>query len=513
MINKCYPRNYRTMRHIIICVIATLLWACSGGDEGTKRHVKQDSDTLYTFEAAMAVYGFSPERALHILDSAVIVGNVPEHMALFGRMRIYSMSHMHSAVDSLLHGPEGVRLDSARAIGIRLLQRDSEAVNLATQQDVLEVLLYTAQQQCDSIAALRWARQLVDVCHREDAETEALRNEAEVGLLMCQMGQTDAGLARLDSVIGLLDDGNGRFNELDATIIAMKRKINALTTLKRYAETLPLSRRIIDALNDYEAHPLRYHDGTYREPADSASRADYIQFYRSQAQEFITAAYAALGDNANMVETYEQLESAMLETSAREHLARYKEMERRLQEKIKLQEAENRNSLMRTATAALIVGILLILLFALYMYYQNRRIKEKNHALVKLIEQQQQQSSHDASPKASNDDNRALFEAIDTRIRNERLFAKADLGRQDICDLFSIRREVLNKLLTDHADGLSFPAYINSIRMAEACRLLRDERQMTVTAIAENVGLTVRNLRKIFAEQYGMTPTEFRNSN
>ena len=497
---------------VICCLIASVLLGSVGcSTKSTKNRVPQVSDTLYTFSAAMEVYDFSPERGLRILDSAELVGNVTKYMADFGRMRIYSASHMHSAVDSLLHGHEGVRLDSARTIGMRLLQHDSVAHNPCMQQNVLESLLYTAQQRNDNIDALRWARQLVDVCHRQGSETEALRNEAEVGLLMCRMGQSDAGLARLDSVVGLLDDGKGHFNELDATIIAMKRKIDALTSLKRYAETLPLSRRIIATLNDYEAHPDRYHDGTYREPTNAVSRADYIQFYRTQAQEYITAAYAALGNNANMVETYEQLESAMLKTSAREHLARYNEMEHRLQEKIKLQEVENRNRLMRTATVTLIVGILLILLFALYMYYQNLRIKNKNRALVHLIEQQQ--ASHEASHKASNNDNRALFEEIDSQIRNERIFANPDLGRQDICDLFNIRREVLNKLLTDHAGGLSFPAYINHIRIAEACRLLRDEPQMTVTTIAENVGLTVRNLRKIFAEQYGMTPTEFRNSN
>ena len=501
----------KNIAYSIICATAALLLICSGCGKGKSgHHVPQARDTLYTFSAAMDVYDYSPEQALRILDSAVIVGNVSEHEVDFGRMRIYSASHMRSAVDSLLRGPEGVRLDSARAIGTRLLQHDSIVGNLGRQQDVLECLLYTAQQRSDSVEAMRWASQLVDVCHRQGAETEALRNEAEVGLLMCQMGQTDAGLARLDSVIGLLDDGNGRFNELDATIIAMKRKINALTTLKRYAEILPLSRRIIGALNNYEAHPYRYHDGTYREPVNLVDRTDYIRFYRSQAEEYITAAYAALGDNANMVETYEQLEHAMLETSAREHLARYNEMEHRLQEKIKLQEAESRNRMMRTATAALIVGIELILLFALYMYYQNRRVKSKNRALVKLIEQQQALSG--ASPVKDNDDNRALFEQIDSRIRNERLYANADLGRQDICDLFNMRREVLNKLLSDHAGGLSFPAYINRIRIAEACRLLRDDRSMTVTAIAENVGLTLRNLRKIFAEQYGMTPTEFRDS-
>ena len=75
------------------------------------------------------------------------------------------------------------------------------------------------------------------------------------------------------------------------------------------------------------------------------------------------------------------------------------------------------------------------------------------------------------------------FSDIDTAIRNERLYADAGLQRQDICDRFGISRHTLNDLLAEHANGLSFPQYINTIRLDEALRMLRDEPEKTVAAI------------------------------
>ena len=80
-----------------------------------------------------------------------------------------------------------------------------------------------------------------------------------------------------------------KFNELDALIIALRRKISALATQGRQAETLPLARRVIALLDDYEAPPDRYHDGSYREPP-AEKREDYIRFYRTQAENFVAAA-------------------------------------------------------------------------------------------------------------------------------------------------------------------------------------------------------------------------------
>ena len=55
------------MRILLACIWA-LLTALA--------HVPQPSDTVYTARAAMLVYGSDPERALTIIDSALIVGNV-----------------------------------------------------------------------------------------------------------------------------------------------------------------------------------------------------------------------------------------------------------------------------------------------------------------------------------------------------------------------------------------------------------------------------------------------------
>ena len=69
-----------------------------------------------------------------------------------------------------------------------------------------------------------------------------------------------------------------------------------------------------------------------------------------------------------------------------------------------------------------------------------------------------------------------LFTEIDQTIRKEKLYADVALQRQDVCDRFGINRHALNELLVHYAEGLSFPQYVNDIRLQEALRLLHNER-------------------------------------
>ena len=66
-----------------------------------------------------------------------------------------------------------------------------------------------------------------------------------------------------------------------------------------------------------------------------------------------------------------------------------------------------------------------------------------------------------------------LFKTIDSVIRKERLYAQVNLMREDIMQRFNIGRHHLNDQLNTFADGMSFPQYINSIRMEVAYDLLR----------------------------------------
>lgn len=86
-----------------------------------------------------------------------------------------------------------------------------------------------------------------------------------------------------------------------------------------------------------------------------------------------------------------------------------------------------------------------------------------------------------------------FFKEIDSVIRNERLYANVDLMREDVMKRFGISRHRLNDLLNEYAGGLSFPQYINNIRVEEAQELIVHHPEMFIAKIAFEVGFTPPN--------------------
>ena len=213
---------------IFLAIAAILMVGCTekGKDTAGSRE-PQASDTLYTWRAAMQVYGYQPERALQIIDSAVIVGNMSDVQAEANRARVYSMTQMNEQMDSLLGGPKGVGLEKGKAIGEKLLKHDSLKTNIKLKQEVLDILVYTERQLQDTVKWLQRAQELVEVYHQmgPEKETDALRTEAEIGAALYFAGQQEQGLAKLDSVINQLNEKPSfKFNELDALILASDRR-------------------------------------------------------------------------------------------------------------------------------------------------------------------------------------------------------------------------------------------------------------------------------------------------
>ena len=82
--------------------------------------------------------------------------------------------------------------------------------------------------------------------------------------------------------------------------------------------------------------------------------------------------------------------------------------------------------------------------------------------------------------------------------------------RDDVMKRFGISRHRLNDLLNAHAGGMTFPQYINAIRIEVAYELLTYHPEMTITEVAREVGFTAPNLREQFKRCYGITPAEYR---
>ena len=222
--------------------------------------------------------------------SVRVNGPLPDYRCDFLRAKVYGQTL------------EGEWLDSAIIIGERLMALDAAREDLAYRQDVLEMLINACRQHRDDELTIQWSAQLIDLCRQNGDETEALRTVADVGLMLSGIGRADEGLAKIDSVLTLLS-GKRKFNELDASIIALKRKVNVLKSMRSSERIVECAQQMLNLMADYEQHPDDFHDGTYREPPEHL-RPGYIDFYRAQAYMFMAEAYASmspkLGDHRGL---------------------------------------------------------------------------------------------------------------------------------------------------------------------------------------------------------------------
>ena len=569
--------------HIIMICSMLVLTGCRGGK--SVRQVPHLGNTPYQPDSILVTYATDPERALKLLDSALLLGNINDYRGQYIRAKIYSKSLTEQ------------RLDSAIMICKELLTHDSVRNEPSEQENILDLLIATSRAKPDYEQYLHWSTQKAGLCQKQGQETERWRTEADIGLVMTHLGQEDEGLAKLDEAISHLD-APGSIDRMDAFIGAVKRKINALNALRRYEEVIPLGQRILDRLDHFESHIKDYAEDSYRLSwNDNPSERDrYLDFSRAQAWGFMAIAYShtqnppkgeesrylslakkylslfdnsgygktfsarrmiapsqmALGMYDEALVTYDELERRMAgdtlnedyaiilrsraivardkgnfaealgyqtryanlsktvsdslhRSEAHDYAARYHAQEQQLEIQEKQAEAE-RSHIISIAVTVLAV---LAIAFAFYFFRQKRIVSEKNHALLRMI------NSMQPKPIDSNTVNNAdseLFEHIDTAIRSERLYANIALQRQDICDHFNISRHTLNDLLAEFTDGLSFPQYINNLRLEEALRLLRDEPDKTISVIATEVGFSSANLREQFKRIYGMTPAEYRQN-
>ena len=283
------------LRYIVcVCALAVLAFTgCTG--KGVAQHEPQSGDTLYTAEAAMRIYSYEPDRALTLIDSALIVGNIDDDVAKLLRAKVYSQSLLEQ------------RMDTAQQMLLELLESDYTK-DLHNREVVLDLLFNIARNKYQIERMLHWATLKADCCREQGYETEALRTEAEIGFLLTLLGEEEKGLAKLSGVIATLD-GQRHSDEMDACIIAIKRKISVLSQLGRNDEIIPLALRIIAILDDYREHYTEYTDNAYRLPHDEKQTEQYCNFYTAQAQGFLAKAYANLGDKdsaRHYVDLFEQ---------------------------------------------------------------------------------------------------------------------------------------------------------------------------------------------------------------
>ena len=309
---------FKTLYISCLTIVVLLLAGCTGN--GGTKHVPQASDSLYTEKRAMDIYDREPERALRIIDSAEVVGHVSDYRAELLRARVYA------------YPGDAMNLDTARQMGVALLEHDSVKGSTDNRMEVLRLLTDVARVHLDYPEQVKWASELATLSREQGDETEALRMESEIGIVLTHLGQRNEGFQMLDKAIAQLEPQR-HFADLDACIIAMKRKLTALSLLpditmpgdsltveQRHQDIIRLAERFITKLDDYEQHPQDYADGSDRQP-DSDEVPGYCGFYRSQAYVFLAQAYAS----KSLEFRVESLEFAAARKKAREYCALFEQ--------------------------------------------------------------------------------------------------------------------------------------------------------------------------------------------
>lgn len=569
-----------TRRFFILLSVILTMSGC-GRSGKAPVHTPQASDSLYTARAAMKIYGTQPDRALAIIDSALIVGNVSEFRADFLRAKI-------------LGSQEGVQRDAAIVLCEKLLQHDSTQVTdkrtAVNRNDVLDVMLGACRTNGDDDKWLRYAIERAELCRSMGMETESLRMEAEIGAAMTRMGRREEGMIKMEQAINALEKGAPSVDRMDAGIVARKRRIVVLDHACRYQDIIPDAQAIIRKLDDYQSRPSAYAEDSFRLHPDKNAHAGYCDFYRAQAQCFLARAYTMIdppdiakareyvreveesdyghtfsgrwmlsqvwkslgewdkvlsvdqeaerlmeGDTLNTdfatvlkdradaakarghyaqalsyMDRYTglklQLSEQRLESEAQDYAARYHALE----QEQKIRQAESESAHKGAVIRVIVLILIIITAFAIYSMRQRHAIARKNKALARMINELS--STGASSQTETSKPDKELFNRIDGVIRKEKLYTNVNLQRQDIVDRFDISRHALNDLFQAYADGQSFTAYINGIRMQDAIRLMQKEPDTPIGAIAKAVGLTPANFREVFKRQYGMTPTEYRQN-
>ena len=258
--------------------------ACGRAPKNPAR-IPQSSDSLYTAQAAMKVYGTQPERALEIIDSALVVWSVSPFRADFVRAMVYANS---------LERPQ---LNKAIELCESLLEQDStQVVNTPTfnnRNNVLGVMMDASRKKEDDENWLRYAIERAELNRSYGMEVEALRMEAEIGAALTHVGRRDEGLIKLEQVIRTLDRGTLSVDRMDAGIVARKRRIIALEQMGRFQDMIPEAKAIIRKLEDYQNRPSDYAHDSFRLP-NRDRMGNYCDFYRAQAWAYLARAYSRM---------------------------------------------------------------------------------------------------------------------------------------------------------------------------------------------------------------------------
>ena len=172
--------------------------------------------------------------------------------------------------------------------------------------------------------------------------------------------------------------------------------------------------------------------------------------------------------------------------------------------------------------------LLLAVALGIWVYY-NRKIQMKNRALAgqirvlvaqqeardaellnktSFVGQQQAAGADDLCPESRMD---KLCNAIRDLILKDKAYRNALLTRDSLVTQLGTNRELFVEAFS-YCFGMSFPEYINSLRLQDAVTLLQ-QSDLPIEAISEKTGFgSLRTFQRQFLKKYNLSPKDYRKA-
>lgn len=108
-------------------------------------------------------------------------------------------------------------------------------------------------------------------------------------------------------------------------------------------------------------------------------------------------------------------------------------------------------------------------------------------------------------------DDGQLMAIIEMRLEKDRPHLRPDFDAHDLAEMLGVSQARLNQLFRKQTIHRTPEAYIDNLRTLAALRLLRDEPNYSIAAIAEESGFTnIRMLQRRIQDAIGMSPVDYR---
>lgn len=542
---------------------------------GCDREVREElpeGDAAYTEEAAMSIHCSDPEKALVMIDSAVIVGNITWQRGEYLKA-VTQYGGLHN-------------LPLARQTCRDLLEQEDAPSDSITWEDTYRLLTSIEYSSGNFPAVIRYATEASRMAHALDMPDEVGMMEGFIAQAMAQTGKTDEGIGRLQETLAELRRMN-TFQGVVSYHSTAKKLLHILLDNQRFGEMVPVCETVLERIGELGSHPERFSGID-----EGFDVADYVDFARGQTLAFLTIAYARQGDLKKARETeaevfrarwsqsvdcdkmmsgayhymgqFDRFDQAMRRfensypdtvnpnylvclqqrseaaemqghyaaalgylqraTVIRDSLDRrqtrdqinelatlYHLQEERLARQQKEAEAERS----RIVIVALTLGLLAAVGFLVWFFRQKRLVEKKNRVLAREIADavayKEKSTLPSPAPKGESEE-AALFRRLSDTILHEKLYLDPQLDRQVLVDRFGLSKERIGAAFAKGSSYRSLIEFLNDCRLAYATRLLAERPDLSIAEVARESGFaSADTLGRNFRQRYTLTPTQFRD--